>query len=155
MSSPDATVDLAVWSCIENGLGISAASLATLRPLLRKIRGSSNSGPETLSSRMFSGPSGSRPHRIWNSSGSRGVALNSIDRQAKQGDLRPDKVAGVITTIHSGSDERSNSEEHLNKGRLSGEREYRVLEVHQTSTFEIMTASNSTPHNERVPREHV
>ena len=81
--------------------------------------------------------------------------MNSIDRQMKHDDLRPDKTAGVITTIHSGSEERSNSEEHLNKGRLSSEREYRVLEVHQTSTFEIMTASNSTPHNERAPREHV
>lgn len=155
MLLPDATVDLAIWSCIENGLGISAASLATLRPLLRKIRGSSNSGRDSLSSRMISGPPSSRPHRLWNSPGSRALALDSIDRQTKQGDLRPDKPAGIITTIHSGSDERSNSEEYLNRGRPSGEREYRVLEVHQTSTFEMMTASASTPHDERIPREHI
>jgi hypothetical protein len=103
---------------------------------------------------MISG-SNSRPRRLWNNPDSRGLPLASIDHQTKQNDLRPDKPAGIVTTIHSGPEERSNSEEHLNKGRSSGEREYRVLEVHQTSTFEIMTASTSTPHDERVPREHV
>lgn len=35
----DATVEIAVLSNIENGLGITAASLATIRPLLRHIKG--------------------------------------------------------------------------------------------------------------------
>ena len=35
----DATVEIAVLSNVENGLGITAASLATLRPLLRHIKG--------------------------------------------------------------------------------------------------------------------
>lgn len=151
---PDATVDIAVWSCIENGLGISAASLATLRPLLRKIRGTSNAHTDSFSSHMISGPPSSKPRRLWSNPGSRGLPLNSID-QTNSGDLRPDKTAGVVTTIHSGPEDRDNSEEYLNKGRASGERDYRVLEVHQTSTFEIMTASTSAPNDERVPREHV
>lgn len=103
---------------------------------------------------MISSRLNSRPHRLWDNPGSQNLPLDSIDRRTKQSDLRPDKPVGIVTTIHSGPEERDNSEEHLNKGRPSGEREYRVLEVHQTSTFEIMTASTSTP-NERVPREHV
>lgn len=31
-----ATTDVAIWSCSETGLGITAASCATLRPLFRK-----------------------------------------------------------------------------------------------------------------------
>lgn len=79
--------------------------------------------------------------------------MNSIDGRTEHSDLRPDKPALIVTTIHSGPEERGNSEEHLNQARSSGEREYRVLEVHQT--VEIMTASTSTPNDERVPREHV
>lgn len=33
----DATVDIAIWSTAEQGLAITAGSLATLRPLLRSI----------------------------------------------------------------------------------------------------------------------
>lgn len=148
-----ATVDIAVWSCIENGLGISAASLATLRPLLRQIRGNSNSGPYSLSSRMISNGPNSKGSRLWNSRENRGMPLSSVDHQTNPGGLRPDKYAGTVTTIHSGVEERG-SEEHLNKIPASG-REYRVLEVHQTSTFEIMSAAAATPSDERLPREHV
>lgn len=35
----DATIDIAIWSNIEMGLGITAGSLATLRPLVRKLLG--------------------------------------------------------------------------------------------------------------------
>ncbi|EEA28437.1 hypothetical protein TMatcc_003233 [Talaromyces marneffei ATCC 18224] len=152
-----ATVDIAIWSCVENGLGISAACLATLRPLLRQIRGSSKSGPYSLSSRMNSSANPG-PHRTWNNPASRGLSLGSIDRKPRQGDLRPDKSAVIVTRIHSEPEERgiranNGSEEHLNHGRSSGEKEYQVLEVHQT--FEIMTASTSVPNDERVPREHV
>jgi hypothetical protein len=30
--------DIAIWSTVENGLGLTASSLATLRPLIRKLR---------------------------------------------------------------------------------------------------------------------
>lgn len=36
-----ATTDVALWTTAELGIGISAASLATLRPLLRKLMGES------------------------------------------------------------------------------------------------------------------
>ncbi|EED14651.1 integral membrane protein, putative [Talaromyces stipitatus ATCC 10500] len=138
-----ATVDIAIWSCIENGLGISAASLATLRPLLRKFRGSYNSRPES-SSRMISGPN-SKPRRLWNNS----LPLGSIDRLPERNDLRPDKTAVILTTIRSDPRENNN----LNQSRSSGEREFPVLDIHQT--FEAMTTSTSALDDERVPREHV
>ncbi|KAM0254600.1 hypothetical protein ACHAQJ_006636 [Trichoderma viride] len=45
------TVDIAIWSCTEQGLAITAGSLATLRPLLRSLKqslGLSQSGPTEL-----------------------------------------------------------------------------------------------------------
>jgi hypothetical protein len=47
-----ATTDVALWTTAELGIGISAASLATLRPLLRQIRGES---PLAFSERTGSG----------------------------------------------------------------------------------------------------
>lgn len=47
----DATVDIAIWSCTEQGLAITAGSLATLRPLLRNVGycfGLSTPGPTEL-----------------------------------------------------------------------------------------------------------
>ncbi len=35
--TPDSTIDIVIWSSIEMGLAISAASLATLRPLLKLV----------------------------------------------------------------------------------------------------------------------
>jgi hypothetical protein len=47
----DATLDIAIWSTVEGGLGITAGSLATLRPLFRIIGpkfGLSTRGPSIL-----------------------------------------------------------------------------------------------------------
>lgn len=107
----DATVDIALWSNIEVGLGISAGSLATLRPLLRRFRGSA---PEsyTLGGRGSSRkPGRSRSHRF---------PLSSLDGEA-QGRLRPDHLAVTVTTVHAKDDNntwlggmQSSSEEQLN-----------------------------------------
>ncbi|KAH2398515.1 hypothetical protein KXW64_005202 [Aspergillus fumigatus] len=133
-----ATVEIALWSNIEVGLGISAGSLATLRPLLRMLRGSSTTDdymspmPGKSSSRRL-GPSRDRP-----------VPLGSLDTDAG-GRFRPDKLATTVTTVHApespwrGSSENS-SEERLNSERpvadggdmgLSGI--HRTFEVTQTS----------------------
>ena len=56
-----ATTDIAIWSTVEQGLAITAGSLATLRPLLRKF-----------TVRMgWSKPSGTRPSGAY---GSRGLS---------------------------------------------------------------------------------
>lgn len=56
---PGATTDVAIWSTIEMGLAISAASLATLRPLLNQISWKLGFGSEQKSSpsRLYKLPS--------------------------------------------------------------------------------------------------
>jgi len=56
-----ATVDVAIWSDIEQGLAITAGSLATLRPLYRKL----------FSSSVGSSEPGSRPNVPWSPPASR------------------------------------------------------------------------------------
>ncbi|BCR90151.1 putative integral membrane protein [Aspergillus chevalieri] len=79
-----ATVEIAIWSNIETGLGISAGSLATLRPLLRRFfpRSSRDGGSYTPAP------------------GSRRLPLGSLDSGA-QHRFRPDKLAVTVTTVQS------------------------------------------------------
>ncbi|KAI1807921.1 hypothetical protein F4811DRAFT_549353 [Daldinia bambusicola] len=60
--------DLSIWSTTENGLGIIASSVATLRPLVRVVLGSTRVGTV------------SRGPRSWRRSGAAGAAQN-ISRQ--------------------------------------------------------------------------
>lgn len=127
----DATVEIALWSNIETGLGITAGSLATLRPLVRHWLGS-HSDPNYYDRSPFGGPSGSRrigggasnnPHHHARSH-ERPMPLGSLDEAAVQGRLRPDKLAVTVTTIHSqrGPVTSSNSSEEQLTAGLSGER---------------------------------
>lgn len=71
LGEPGATTDVAIWSTIELGLAISAASLVTLRPLLNQISWKLGFGSDQRSSpsRLYKLPSnhktngGSRPDR--------------------------------------------------------------------------------------------
>ncbi|KAF4150829.1 hypothetical protein CNMCM6936_005947 [Aspergillus lentulus] len=144
----DATVDIALWSNIEVGLGISAGSLATLRPLLRMIRGTSTTDdymspmPGQSSSRRL-GPSRDRP-----------VPLGSLDTDAG-GRFRPDKLATTVTTVHApdspwrGSSENS-SEERLNSERPAADGGDMGLGIHRT--FEVTQTSEA---KSASVREHV
>ncbi|KAI6782743.1 uncharacterized protein J7T54_000886 [Emericellopsis cladophorae] len=82
-----ATVDIAIWSCTEQGLAITAGSLATLRPLVRNVGycfGLSTPGPTELrdsSGRLQEGTIGGHTSRK-----SKGVredpfSLTAIDRE--------------------------------------------------------------------------
>ncbi|PYH49734.1 putative integral membrane protein [Aspergillus saccharolyticus JOP 1030-1] len=126
-SDPDflyATVEIALWSNIETGLGITAGSLATLRPLVRHWLGS-HSDPNYYGRSPFGGPSGSRrmgggaSHNHARSH-DRPVPLGSLDDTAVQGRLRPDKLAVTVTTIHSQrgpmNSSSNSSEEQLTAG---------------------------------------
>lgn len=95
----DATVQIAIWSNIEVGLGISAGSLATLRPLLRQFRGSSADREYLTNS--YHRRTGSR---LPGASHDCPVPLGSLD--AEEGRLRPDKLAVTVTTVstHHGND---------------------------------------------------
>ncbi|PWY65699.1 integral membrane protein [Aspergillus heteromorphus CBS 117.55] len=98
----DATVEIAIWSNIEAGLGITAGSLATLRPLVRKWLGSRSDPNYTRS--PFPAPSGSRRLGGNHKSGlsrDRPFPLGSLDTTGVQDRLRPDKLAVTVTTIQS------------------------------------------------------
>lgn len=73
-----------MWSNIETGLGISAGSLATLRPLFRRYFGKSQD-PSSYN-RGSAGP----PHLL----------LGSLEGDVQRR-LRPDKLAVTVTTVQS------------------------------------------------------
>ncbi|KAJ0418792.1 hypothetical protein BJY00DRAFT_324727 [Aspergillus carlsbadensis] len=99
-----ATVEIAIWSNIEAGLGITAGSLATLRPLLRHWLGSTTSDGDYNNASPFPGRSGSkrlggtRDHER-----NRAFPLGSLDNSSTQARLRPDKAV-TVTTVHTRHD---------------------------------------------------
>ncbi|KAL4948693.1 putative integral membrane protein [Aspergillus filifer] len=105
-----ATVEIAIWSNIEAGLGITAGSLATLRPLLRHWLGSSYDASYTRGTPSpFPGRSGSRlPGAL--SGRDHVYPLGSMD-DSIAGRLRPDKLAMTVTTIQT--QHENSSEERL------------------------------------------
>ena len=94
-----ATTDVAIWSTVEPGIGITAAAIATLRPLFRtflsrsRLMGSSTESSEGWSKR-------SKPTRLG--------YLRSSDKNggAEELGLRTDigRNAGVTTVIQSQAD---------------------------------------------------
>lgn len=145
----DATVEIALWSNIEVGLGITAGSLATLRPLLRHWLGS-RTDPTYPS--PFPGRSGSR--LPGGASHDRPFPLGSLD-ESVQNRLRPDKLAVTVTTVqsqdhngswHGGSSPNSSEERLTAQGSpalpaVGGEMGlgiHRTFEVTQTSTSQTV-----------------
>ncbi|KAJ6110263.1 hypothetical protein N7486_002498 [Penicillium sp. IBT 16267x] len=88
-----ATYQIAIWSTTETGLGITAGSLATLRPLLRHWLGSRS---DNYPSSGF--PRASASRRVGGSG--HAVPLGSMDT-ANRSELRPDKLAVMVTNIES------------------------------------------------------
>ncbi|CAG7917657.1 unnamed protein product [Penicillium olsonii] len=151
-----ATVQIAYWSNLEAGLGITAGCLATLRPLLRHWFGSradpsySAGFPKDTYGRR-TGASQSRPMPL--------SSMNGTER----GDLRPDKLAVMVTNIESHRDlenswpqpgSPSSSEERLTiQPPLPGRME---VGVHQT--FEVTRTAADTDFGDVAQwtaREHV
>ncbi|OGE55324.1 hypothetical protein PENARI_c004G06645 [Penicillium arizonense] len=150
-----ATFEIAVWSNIEAGLGITAGSLATLRPLLRMWTGS-RSDPD-----YSSGFPGARSRSASRQLGGndRPFPLGSLDDSA-QSRLRPDKLAVTVTTIKSqrdldgGSLSPSNSEERLTIDRPSPRLTEDIgLGIHRT--FEVTQTTTDSEEIERRARAYV
>lgn len=139
-------MDIAIWSYVEVGLGITAGSLASLRPLLRRLRAFD-------SDQDYNPPVPGRSGAILHG-GSRDkcMPLTSLDNTAQ---LRHDKISVLVTTIQGQEREscinmssRHSSQEQLNDKREMGLEIYRTIEVTSTSTS---TADNMGS----VLREHV
>lgn len=140
----DATVEIAIWSNIETGLGITAGSLATLRPLLRHWLGSRN-GSDYLA------PSLPLASRKYGAGSTRPFPLGSLDASVERR-FRPDKLAVTVTTVQTQRDPHdtwktpsspNSSEEGLTADRSPG---YygggeMGLSIHQT--FEVTQTTSS------------
>jgi hypothetical protein len=105
-----ATTDVAIWSLVESGLGITASSAATLRPLFRTF---------LSRSRLF-GPStrDEYPSGGWSNNPSRGYS-----RRTGNGDinLRSDLAKGSITTtVVGGRDHEHDIEMGAHGRRVNG-----------------------------------
>lgn len=109
----DATTPISIWSNVEAGLGITAGSLVTLRPLFRWFRGSYYEGSK---SRTY-GRGGSMPLSSMN----RG--FNSRQEQPGNKYWRPDLAnqsnQGVTTTIQTSRGSQNSSQEDLNPKQSS------------------------------------
>ncbi|KAL2834866.1 hypothetical protein BDW59DRAFT_155686 [Aspergillus cavernicola] len=101
-----ATTSISIWSNVEAGLGITAGSLVTVRPLFRWFRGT---GYEHSNTRR----SGSMPLSSMNG------AFNSRQEQAANRYWRPDLGGaqdnhGVTTTVQTSRGSRNSSQQDLN-----------------------------------------
>lgn len=155
---PDATIQIAIWSNIEAGLGITAGSLATLRPLLRVLMGS-RTDPD-YSSGFPGGRSRSASRHLGGHD--RPFPLGSID-DAQHSRLRPDKLAVTVTTIKSqrdvdtyaGSSSPSSSEERLTFDRHVPDMQGEMgLGIHRTTEV-TQTTTDTLENGRRTTREHV
>lgn len=121
LSSKDflyATTDVAIWSTVEPGIGITAAALACLRPLFRTFL-----SPFGSSSNNNNNNNNSSHDVFPSSSGARGYIRSRRNNEIEDNELglRDDvgKGNGIITTIKSvnispydtGSDENSQGQE--------------------------------------------
>ncbi|KAI9371036.1 hypothetical protein BJX61DRAFT_49160 [Aspergillus egyptiacus] len=105
-----ATTNISIWSNVEAGLGITAGSLVTLRPLFRWFRGS---GYEHSKTRR----TGSMPLS----------SMNGFNSRHTQGDKcwRPDLSGahndhGITTTVQTAAGSQNSSQEDLNPKSLAG-----------------------------------
>ncbi|KAJ5521698.1 hypothetical protein N7527_005813 [Penicillium freii] len=153
-----ATYQIAVWSNVEAGLGITAGSLATLRPLLRIWTGSHS---DPYYSTGFPGGRSRSASRPLGGAENRPFPLGSLD-DSGQSRLRPDKLAVTVTTIQSKRDDPednystspSSSEERLTIDRPSPRLPDMGLGIHRT--FEVTQTSTERDDAERIiVREHV
>lgn len=108
-----ATVGIAIWSICELGMGITASSLATLRPLFRNF---------FMRSRLMGGTSDDKS-KPWSQANSRGGASGYIRSKNKGGgeafQLRSDipKNTGVSTVIDTDLDLERQGEHPPTAGR--------------------------------------
>lgn len=113
----DNTYQISIWSNVEAGLGITAGSLTTLRPLIRFLRDNSSASPSrTARSFPLSSNVAPGPHR---SSRSKHEDREDVHQLWTGSEM--DDYHGVTTTIMGSQQPNSNStsEEDLNPTNLN------------------------------------
>lgn len=107
-----ATVDIAIWSTVEQGLAITAGSLATLRPLLKAVMSKLGiTGPSYGDRNQYPGASGRRDGSRLKieDSGSHGgglkhkmVSLSQLGRKDKDKDIESPRTNITVTSTKDG-----------------------------------------------------
>lgn len=106
-----ATTDVAIWSTVEEGLAITAGSLATLRPLFRVLANKFNDYYGAVSAK-----------RSKNMPSAMQLGHTGQDSKAPaQLDLVPNKNRSLWTSQVDPCDTRNESEEDLNKANLGSQ----------------------------------
>ncbi|KAI9151378.1 hypothetical protein HJFPF1_08580 [Paramyrothecium foliicola] len=98
------TTDVAIWSTVETGLGITAAAIATLRPLLRSFFGGSSAGGNGTSAQQWPKSGSGLPNGgyIRNTGTGGGEAFELHDTTGKR--------MGVTTIINRDSQDEADLE---------------------------------------------
>jgi hypothetical protein len=120
LANPDflwATVDVAIWSDIEQGLAITAGSMATLRPLYRKLSSQfglstgpdESSKPTGMRTPQWSPPISGRRQFPSFKSLLRTEKGTTIDREDEygMGDLQPVRLRDDLVGLGEGESEKS------------------------------------------------
>ncbi|PSR89050.1 hypothetical protein BD289DRAFT_366386 [Coniella lustricola] len=93
-----ATADVAIWSTVETGIGITASAVATLRPLLRSFFGEGSSAPGNgTSARQWPRTGSNHPTK-----GATYLRSNAVDDEAFDMHDNVGKRIGVTTVIDHG-----------------------------------------------------
>lgn len=108
LTHTDATTDISIWSNVEAGLGITAGSLVTLRPLFRWFRGDSYARTYSAKRTTGSFPLSSMNGNLTNTNKSRN---DPNTNHYWRSDLVPDNTQTVAMTTHGS---RGSSQESLN-----------------------------------------
>lgn len=107
--TPDATTDISIWSNVEAGLGITAGSLVTLRPLFRWFR-----DPSYRSTRSRRATN-SMPLSSGNGNFTSRSQHNRQGTEFWRPDIYPDDSQAVVTTVQTErSASRTSSQADLN-----------------------------------------
>ncbi|KAH7125843.1 hypothetical protein EDB81DRAFT_764939 [Dactylonectria macrodidyma] len=109
------TSDVAIWSTVETGLGITASGFATLRPLLRTFFGGSSADGGGTSGRMWQRTDSNHPKGGYIRSRGR-----PVDGQAFELHDKPAKHIGVTTVINHDSESDLEGQKYKGDTRSEG-----------------------------------
>lgn len=133
-----ATADIAIWSCSETGLGITAACCAVLRPLFRELLASNRFLSSRALSRGATQHSRSQSSATWARESRRGYKRSSssgwddevtLQNLKTHGQMpgKDGKGFGVTTSAWYHEESEMNGDPEMGSGPLDGEREAIVV----------------------------
>ncbi|GME33329.1 Integral membrane protein [Neofusicoccum parvum] len=108
------STDIAIWSTIEPGIGMTAACIATLRPLLQHVL--HRTGLSTPDKRTNYGSYGNQLGSKSRRTGGGNGYIRSNSYSHAMDTLRPDTITGTATVVTGGSSTNKNWRDDSDKG---------------------------------------